>query len=180
MNDLPILLRASFVMAVFAGCNSPSSGGTQPGAVASAASTFAVNTTAARIGATSAAPETPPASMTIPDGPIAGMIVGQAIAGPKVSIDFRNGEWDLDVDSSSVGKVGVYNVGITGAGVFTKTKASGSSAHAFLSSNPKDKKHGSMDLVSGNYAFWVDITKWNVPPYDATKGGIQEAGKASG
>jgi hypothetical protein len=123
----------------------------------------------------------PPASMPIPSAPVAGSVRGEGLVTPHVDI-VENGHWSFKVQAASYGAaVTVQNLTFDGTGVITKTKGDRDiTCDAFSPSNKQKKRPQSLDAITSNCSYWIDITKWDVPPYDAQKGGVQHVGRVSG
>jgi hypothetical protein len=111
-------------------------------------------------------------------GPIRGVLRGKPLVALKVDIEFRSGGWSLEVLNASGSSIGTTLVAAPTVGAISFADASTKTfGHAYLTS--EENKGTSLDSV-GYARHRIEITKWDVPPYDPAKKSNQSAGYASG
>ncbi len=114
-------------------------------------------------------------------GPVKGTLRGRPILPITMRFEYRFGTWHFTANNAHGSHLTTQLLVAPAVGAVSVARAAGPKANcnAFLTTEDNPAEKMSSDAV-GSGAHWIAIERWDVKPWDKSKGSTQYAGYASG
>ncbi len=120
-------------------------------------------------------------------GPARGTLRGQPFVATKITFEYSSGRWKVRASNMNGSAVRTELLVPPRAGAISRSGAAEPRASGGAYLDPNDvldpelkKKRMSSDVVASVREHRIEITRWDVRPYDKKEGGFQDLGYASG